>query len=224
MNFIIAGFHLVVVYDDGTQPGDINIAILVPPTNAPAPPLINDATNRIYRGIDPDRSPASSGPPAARSRGTPRSAGAARPCRGRPLSQPRDVPRNLRSVAALQRWNGRVRQGGSVRVRQIESSDVSKRSFTDRVRGTLSFFWPTHRLSLCARPSDQRVIGPCDLRESAPAPTAKEPGCKSKFVERRAHATSCTGFCDRHARPVTWSCSPATGPPTFTERPTSALR
>ena len=92
-----------------------------------------------------------------------RSAGAARPCRGRPLSQPRDVPRNLRSVAALQRWNGRVRQGGSVRVRQFESSDVSKRSSQTGSAGPC-LFWPTHRLSLCARPSDQRVIGPCELR------------------------------------------------------------
>jgi len=63
VNFIIAGFHLVVVYDDGTQPGDINTAILVPPTNAPAPPLINDATNRIYRGIDPTILPLLQGPP-----------------------------------------------------------------------------------------------------------------------------------------------------------------
>ena len=63
VNFIIAGFHLVVVYDDGTQPGDINTAMLVPPTSAPAPPLINDATNRIYRGIDPTILPPLQGPP-----------------------------------------------------------------------------------------------------------------------------------------------------------------
>ena len=63
VNFIIAGFHLVVVYDDGTQPGDINTAMLVPPTGAPAPPLINDATNRVYRGIDPTALPPLQGPP-----------------------------------------------------------------------------------------------------------------------------------------------------------------
>ena len=62
VNFIIAGFHLVVVYDDGTQPGDINTAITVPPTNAVAPPLIDDATNRIYRGIDPTTLPFLQGP------------------------------------------------------------------------------------------------------------------------------------------------------------------
>ena len=44
VNFIIAGFHLLVVYGDGTQPGDINTAITVAPTNAAVPPLI--ATRR----------------------------------------------------------------------------------------------------------------------------------------------------------------------------------
>ena len=63
VNFIIAGFHLVVVYDDGTQPSDINTAITVTPTNAPAPPLIDDATNRIYRGINPTVLPFLQGPP-----------------------------------------------------------------------------------------------------------------------------------------------------------------
>ena len=63
VNFIIAGFHLVVVYGDGTQPSDINAGITVPPAGAPAPPLIDDATNRIYRGIDPTVLPALTGPP-----------------------------------------------------------------------------------------------------------------------------------------------------------------
>ena len=63
VNFIIAGFHLLVVYDDGTQPGDINTALTVLPTGAPAPPLIDDATNRIYRGIDPTTLPFLQGPP-----------------------------------------------------------------------------------------------------------------------------------------------------------------
>ena len=63
VNFIIAGFHLLVVYDDGTQPGDINTALTVLPTVAPAPPLIDDATNRIYRGIDPTTLPFLQGPP-----------------------------------------------------------------------------------------------------------------------------------------------------------------
>jgi plastocyanin len=54
VNFIIAGFHLLAIYDDGTQPGDISTATLISPTiTPPAPPLINDTRNRIYFGIDP---------------------------------------------------------------------------------------------------------------------------------------------------------------------------
>lgn len=52
VNFIIGGFHQVVVYDDGTQPGDINKTLTVLPT-AGGPPLIDDPANRIYRGLDP---------------------------------------------------------------------------------------------------------------------------------------------------------------------------
>jgi plastocyanin len=53
VNFIIGGFHHVLVYDDGTQPGDINTTITVPPTNQPQPLLIADPNRRIYRGLDP---------------------------------------------------------------------------------------------------------------------------------------------------------------------------
>jgi plastocyanin len=54
VNFIIGGFHQVLVYDDGTQPADINVDLTVQPTNLPTgPPLINDPTRRIYRGLDP---------------------------------------------------------------------------------------------------------------------------------------------------------------------------
>jgi plastocyanin len=53
VNFIIAGFHQVLVYDDGTRPGDIDTSLTVPPTNQPVPPLINDPDRRIYRGLDP---------------------------------------------------------------------------------------------------------------------------------------------------------------------------
>lgn len=63
VNFVIAGFHLVAVYDDGTEPGDINVAITVPPTNAAVPPLIDDPANRVYRGIDPTVLPFLTGPP-----------------------------------------------------------------------------------------------------------------------------------------------------------------
>jgi plastocyanin len=52
VNFIIGGFHHVLVYDNGTQPGDINTNLTVPPTNG-GPPLINDPNRRIYRGLDP---------------------------------------------------------------------------------------------------------------------------------------------------------------------------
>jgi plastocyanin len=49
VNFIISGFHLVLVYGDGTQPGSINVSNLIPGT----PPLINDDVKRIFRGSDP---------------------------------------------------------------------------------------------------------------------------------------------------------------------------
>jgi plastocyanin len=54
VNFIIGGFHNVLVYGDGTQPADIDTTNVIPG----APPLINDPTNRIYRGNDPRVAPA----------------------------------------------------------------------------------------------------------------------------------------------------------------------
>jgi plastocyanin len=51
VNFIIGGFHHVLVYDDGTQPGAINPDLLVAGSSPPG--LIDDPTNRIYRGMDP---------------------------------------------------------------------------------------------------------------------------------------------------------------------------
>jgi hypothetical protein len=62
VNFIIAGFHLVLVYGSGTKPGDIDITDTIVPTTQPIPPLINDSTNRVYRGIDPSVLPALQGP------------------------------------------------------------------------------------------------------------------------------------------------------------------
>ena len=56
VNFIVGGFHNVLVYDDGTQPADINTTLTVPPTNG-GPPLINDPNHRIYRGLDPSTQP-----------------------------------------------------------------------------------------------------------------------------------------------------------------------
>jgi len=53
VNFIVAGFHHILIYDDGTKPSDINIAATIPTTVQPGPPLINDPVKRIYRGLDP---------------------------------------------------------------------------------------------------------------------------------------------------------------------------
>jgi plastocyanin len=44
VNFIIAGFHLIAVYDDGTQPEQINVGTAT---------FIDDQVNRIYRGLNP---------------------------------------------------------------------------------------------------------------------------------------------------------------------------
>jgi plastocyanin len=62
VNFIIAGFHLVLVYGDGTKPGDIDITDTIVPTTQPTPPLISDSTNRVYRGVDPSVLPFLQGP------------------------------------------------------------------------------------------------------------------------------------------------------------------
>ena len=66
VNFMIAGFHVVAVYDDGTQPGSINTGITSPPINATIAPIIEDENNRIYRGIDPTAMPFLQGPHAER--------------------------------------------------------------------------------------------------------------------------------------------------------------
>jgi len=52
VNFIISGGHIPTVYDDGTQPEDINPNVTEPAANCPttAGGVINDPTNRIYRG------------------------------------------------------------------------------------------------------------------------------------------------------------------------------
>lgn len=53
VNFIISGLHNIAIYDDGTQPGDINTGATIPATGVPPVPLINDPEDRIYRGLDP---------------------------------------------------------------------------------------------------------------------------------------------------------------------------
>jgi plastocyanin len=56
VSFVIAGLHQVIVYDNGTQPEDINTHLTTPSTGTPANvPLIDDSNRRIYRGLDPTR-------------------------------------------------------------------------------------------------------------------------------------------------------------------------
>ena len=52
VNFIISGLHQVIVYDDGTQPSDIDVTNPLPAIGS-LPPLINDPNHRLYRGPDP---------------------------------------------------------------------------------------------------------------------------------------------------------------------------
>jgi plastocyanin len=65
VNFVLAGFHQVVVYAPGTKPDDIDTSLLLPIPGAPAAVgLIDDPANRIYRGLDPRLlSPAPPAPP-----------------------------------------------------------------------------------------------------------------------------------------------------------------
>lgn len=58
INVLISGFHQSIIYDVGTQPGDIDIEKSTPSTGMPAGVLlIDDPTNRIYRGLDPSLQP-----------------------------------------------------------------------------------------------------------------------------------------------------------------------
>ena len=50
VNLIIAGFHLVLVYDNGIQKSDIDASLLIPGF---PPGMIDDPDGRIYRGLDP---------------------------------------------------------------------------------------------------------------------------------------------------------------------------
>jgi hypothetical protein len=55
VNYVIAGFHQILVYAPGTGPDTINTTIdPIPIPGAPPPVfLINDPLNRIYRGLSP---------------------------------------------------------------------------------------------------------------------------------------------------------------------------
>ena len=50
VNFVVAGVHQIVIYDDGTQKDDIKSALGYP---APLANLINDPARRIYVGLSP---------------------------------------------------------------------------------------------------------------------------------------------------------------------------
>jgi plastocyanin len=49
VNFIISGFHVVAIYDDGHQPEQI----IVPPPPPLGSNFIDDPNRRLYRGLDP---------------------------------------------------------------------------------------------------------------------------------------------------------------------------
>ena len=54
VNYIVAGFHQIAVYAPGTKPSDIDTSVLLPiPMAPPEVGLIDDANNRLFRGIDP---------------------------------------------------------------------------------------------------------------------------------------------------------------------------
>ena len=57
VNFVVAGFHHVLVYEPGIEPGDIDTTMTMPVSAPPGPPLINDPDGRIYRGLDPSLFP-----------------------------------------------------------------------------------------------------------------------------------------------------------------------
>ena len=53
--FLIGGFHLVLVYDDGKLHQDVNTSAVIPGVPGVSPPLIEDMNNILYRGLDPRR-------------------------------------------------------------------------------------------------------------------------------------------------------------------------
>ena len=56
VNFVISGLHLVVIYDDGTKPGQIDTTALVEGITT-AGGIIDDTNSRIYRGFNPNAIP-----------------------------------------------------------------------------------------------------------------------------------------------------------------------
>jgi len=54
VHFLVSGFHQLVVYKPGTEPGDI---VVPPPPPPGGNPFINDPTNQFYLGINPAGGP-----------------------------------------------------------------------------------------------------------------------------------------------------------------------
>lgn len=52
INFIISGLHHVLIYGPGTTMESIDSTTTIP-SGTGFPPLVDDATNRIYRGLNP---------------------------------------------------------------------------------------------------------------------------------------------------------------------------
>jgi hypothetical protein len=65
VNFVLAGFHQVVVYAPGKKPDEVDTSVLLPiPGAPPSIGLIDDPAGRVYRGLDPRAlSPAPPGDP-----------------------------------------------------------------------------------------------------------------------------------------------------------------
>lgn len=63
INFIVAGYHLIAVYEPGVTLGDINVNLFAAPLPVPpgptnqGPPLIDDPNRRVYFGLDPRKAP-----------------------------------------------------------------------------------------------------------------------------------------------------------------------
>ena len=57
VSFVISGLHNVQIFAPGTEPTDINTGLTTPMTAPPALAIINDPTNRVYRGPDPSLLP-----------------------------------------------------------------------------------------------------------------------------------------------------------------------
>lgn len=50
VSFLIGGFHLLLIYNDGVVHSDVNPNLQIP---GPPVPLVDDPNNRLYRGLDP---------------------------------------------------------------------------------------------------------------------------------------------------------------------------